>query len=475
MSTQSNQGNRVLFLSPDISRPIFNQNGRLKVDRFLPPLGLGYLSAVLKNKGYSVKVIDCLGIEKRKLLREIKKFQPNLVGISCFTEHRGGSLELARMVKKIDNKIPIVFGGSHATFMYEQILSRFPEVDFCVLSEGEETFPELLKTILKKGTRDYDTILGIAFRKGNKIRKNIPRNLIKDLDSLPFPDRDWVKMETYEFPHPEARGKKIASMITSRGCPYGCLFCSTSQFWGKKIRFRSVENVIAEVDLLWRKGYRVLNFLDDTFTLDEKRVQEICRLMIAKKYNLLWCCSTRAGMVSKKTARLMKKAGCFSVTVGIESLSPGILENIGKKFEISQAAETFGNLKEAEITNGCLLMVGNMGENEKSIRETINNLKKVSPDSIFTSLTQIYPGTPFYEIAKEKGFLNDEYWLNENKAAPINLMENSLPDLLKFQKQIWKNFFWQKGDYPRWFLRKTKLGRIIWPIVGKIFKNEENN
>lgn len=463
-----NSRRRILLLSPDITRPVFNQNGRLKVDRFLPPLGLGYLAVVLGKKDYQVKVIDCLGWSILALKKEIAAFGPQVVGISCFTEHRGGALRLARLVKKIGPKIPVVFGGSHASFMYHQILVSYPEVDFCVLGEGEQTLVELLEKIFKEKPKAYKEAAGLAFRKGKKIVLTPPRPFTEDLDSLPFPDREWMDPNLYEFPHHQVRGKKVAPIIASRGCPFGCQFCSTSQFWGKKARFRSVGNVMAEIDFLWQKGFRVLNFLDDTFTLDQERIQTICQKMIEKGYKFFWCCSTRVGLVSRKTARLMKKAGCFSVTIGVESLSPKILKNINKKFRLFQAVKTFRNLHEAGIESGCLLMLGNPGEDEGSIKETIDNLKKMAPDGIFTNLTQVYPGTPLYELAKEKGFVNDDYWLDEKRAAPIYLAENSLEKLLQFEKMVWESFFWQKKDLLRWFSRKTGFGSRLWPIVSAI-------
>ncbi len=157
----------------------------------------------------------------------------------------------------------------------------------------------------------------------------------------------------------------------------------------------------------------------------------------------------------------MKKAGCFSVTIGVESLSPTILQNINKRINIPQAVETFKNLREAGIKNGCLLMVGNNGENWQSVKETVENLKIVNPGSIFTNLTQVYPGTPLYELAGEKGFVNDDYWLNEKKAAPIYLAENSLRRLLEFERKIWEGFFLRKKDYLRWFSRKSGVGSKI--------------
>lgn len=459
---------KILLLSPDTTRPVFNQNGRLKTERFSSPLGLGYLAAVLKGRGYEVKVIDCLVRSMVSLRKEIRLFNPDVAGISCFTEHRGGSLRLARLIKEIDKKIPVVFGGSHATFMHRQLLFFYKEVDFCVLGEGEKTFPRFLDKFFSEAPKNYADIPGLAYRLGKRIVNTQQQDFILNLDTLPFPDREWVNPNLYHFPHKEAVGKKVASLVTARGCPYGCQFCSTSQFWGRRTRFRSIENVMKEIDFLWSEGFRVLNFLDDTFTLDQKRVQELCRQLMERKYEFLWSCSTRAGMISQDTAKLMRKAGCFSVTVGVESLSSKILGNINKKVKISQVIETFRILRKAGINSGALFMIGNVGEDLGTIKETIANLKKVKPDSIFTNLTQVYPSTQLYEIAKEKKLMNDDYWLKEKKAAPIYLAENTLTDLLRFEKMVWEGFFWQKRDLLRWFLRKSGIGSRIWPIISAL-------
>lgn len=395
------QSKRILLLSPNIIKSVFNQSGCLRPAPTLPPLGLGYLSAVLRRSGYKVKVIDCLGKSTTEIRRKVVAFKPHVVGISCFTEHRGDTLDLCRLVKSIDRHIYVVLGGSHATFNYKQLLLNYPQVDFCLLGETEKTFPLLLKQLFKKQP-SFRKVPGLAFRSGKRVFATRRAGYIDDLDEIPFPDRSWIDPSQYRFPHPQGRDKKIAPVIASRGCPFGCQFCSTSQFWGKIIRLRSVKNIIAELDLLYKEKYQLVNFLDDTFTFDQIRIQALCEQMIKKKYGFLWCCATRVGMVSEKTARLMKKAGCFSINFGVESLSRKILKNINKKVSLKQTKQTFATLKKVGISSSCMLMIGNIGESRKTIQETIRNLAKFKPDSISTNFTLVFPGTPLYQISKKQ-------------------------------------------------------------------------
>jgi anaerobic magnesium-protoporphyrin IX monomethyl ester cyclase len=460
---------RVLLLSADQTKPVYNQNGRLKTERFYPPMGLGYLSAVASHAGYIVKVVDTTEINPAALRKIISDFDPHVTGISCFTEHRGGALDLARAVKALNKETVVVFGGSHVTFMHEQILKNYPEVDFCVIGEGELTFVELLNNLFS-GSKDFTSIAGIAYRSGLDLVVTSPRPMVADLDVLPFPDRAWVERSLYSEPYAKELGLRLASIMPARGCPFGCQFCSTSMFWGKRTRIRSVANVMAEIDSLWAEGFRYIEFIADAFTLDQKVVQQVCQAVIEKGYKFPWRCGTRAGTVSPETALLMKQAGCLEVVMGIETLSPRILQTIGKKYTIQQAEETVENLRVAGIQSTCLLMIGNPGDNLESIRETIFNLGRIKPDIIYTNLTQVYPGTPLYFLAKEQGFMDDNYWLDETKASPIYLVENSLEDLVKFDKMIGESFILQKRQYLRWFSRKTGLGKKVSPILSALMK-----
>jgi magnesium-protoporphyrin IX monomethyl ester (oxidative) cyclase len=457
---------KVLLLSPDLLRPVYNQNGRLKSERFCPPLGMGYLTAVLKNSGCEVRTIDCTGVSQSHVRGVLTEFQPDVVGVSCFTEQRGGALELARLAKAVDAKIRVVLGGSHVTFLYEQVLRNYPEVDFCVLGEGEHTIVELVEHIVSGGS-EFGGLKGIAFRSGSEIVKTAPRALA-NLDELPFPDRDWIDVAAYADALPDGGRLGVATLMPARGCPYACQFCSTSQFWGKRTRLRGVPSIAAEMDLLWKQGVRILHVLADTFTLDQVAVRVLCEEMIQRKYQFSWSCATRAGMVTEDTAQLMKKAGCDRAVLGIESLSPRILMNIGKKNTVPQATETFRILRNAGIKTSCLLMVGNPGESRASIRETIENLRSLKADQIHSNLTQVYPGTPLYDLAREQGFMDDNYWLDENKAAPIYLQEHTLENLRRFQHDIQDAFFLQNQNYLRWFLGRSGLEKIVLPMAGTV-------
>lgn len=420
-----------------------------------PPLGIAYLQSILEKNNYEVKSIDMFNYSFKKCEKEIRKYDPDIVGISCFTNERANSFKLAEICKNINPDIKVIMGGPHATFLSDQIISNFP-VDFIVRNEGEVTILELIKT-LEKG-KNLKNVLGITFRKNGKIFKNKDRPFIKNLDEIPFPEYRDFDLKNY-FPKktdidiysPLSISRfldlRSLSIITSRGCPFNCQFCSTSRFWGGCWRFRSARNVVDEIELLYYK-YKIkfFNFADDVFSINQKRVIEICKEIIKRKLDLFWSAATRVDFISKKMLEWMKKSNCIQVQYGVESGSPKILKNIKKQISINQIIRAFEISKKLGLMTHCFLIIGNPGENKQTINETIKLLDIIKPDSISPALPIIFPNTPLYELAMSKGLIDEKYWLTD-KPAPIYTGDLSLDQLRAFRLKVMNRFLSKQGFY----------------------------
>ena len=255
------------------------------------PLGLGYIAAYLRRQGHQVRLL--LGLTPEDLPRQLQTFHPQVVGVSCMTPTFPQAVAICREVKNRSNAVTVL-GGPHVTALQKEILEVQPEIDYVVVGEGELTITELCR-MLEHSDREASQIQGLVYRTADGTVQVTPRrDLIKDVDSLPFPARDLVDMSRLGTHKYIDVGRVSATMISSRGCPFKCAFCSSHITMGKVYRFRSAENVLAEIDELVNH-YHVnhIAFEDDTFTLNRDRVEAICQGLIQRNYDLTWYCLSR--------------------------------------------------------------------------------------------------------------------------------------------------------------------------------------
>jgi magnesium-protoporphyrin IX monomethyl ester (oxidative) cyclase len=314
-----------------------------------PPLGLLYIVAVLKQNNINVKILDTsFKGSLNEVFYEIEKYSPDVIGIYSMTIDMDYAIKISKFAK--EKNVISVIGGPHATMLPYETIKYF---DFVVRGEGEFTFLELIKALESK--KDLREINGIIFKRNDKVIENKLREPIKNLDSLPFPARELIEIEKYinlfywlDEIDINLRG---TSLITSRGCPYNCAFCQPTlrKLFGERIRFRSVDNVIKEIEILI-SDYKInaLHFYDDTFTFNKKWIREFCNKI--KRYDVLWDCSTRVDQVNKEILREMYRAGCRKIEFGVESGSQRILNNILRKgITFKQAEKAIKEAKEVEI------------------------------------------------------------------------------------------------------------------------------
>ena len=353
-----------------------------------------------------------------EVIREISLFHPDVVGVSVLTPKVPSAFKIAAICKKIDPKMIVVFGNHHSTIRPAEMLSD-RNVDFVVRGEGEETL-SLLVDNLAGSSPDHHAIAGLSFRNNGKIVNNRDRTRIKNLDDLPFPARNkLLHFNTYT-------SVQLDMVMTSRGCPYSCAFCASHNMWGKKVRFRSIGNIIDEINEL-KNMYSMKNitFMDDSFTINKERVKELCQAMIEKNINITWSCLTRVNMINDEIIALMKKAGCAKVDVGIESGNQRVLDLINKGITVQQVRKAAEILRRNKMYWSGFFMFGFPTETEREIFDTLNFLKELKPNWANISIFTPYPGTDLYQLSVEKGLVTEppDYTLYSHQNSDLRFTD----------------------------------------------------
>jgi radical SAM superfamily enzyme YgiQ (UPF0313 family) len=347
--------NYVVDVDPVISR---HTGGKTKIGIF-PPLGMTYVAAILRKQNIPVRILDPIpqGYSFRDALAYARNF--DVIIITLAASNAQGSY---RFFSHLKDKVRI-FMGTHATALSDYILEK-GYCDIIVRGEPEYT---TLETVQKLA--HLEGVKGVSYRKDGNVLKNADRPLIENLDDLPFPARDLVNNAHYRivsFP-----GKPVAMVLTSRGCPFECTFCATHLFYQRKRNVRSVENVVQEVETIVRDfGINHIFFIDDTFTIGEKRVVALCRLIQERRIAIEWICLGRVDTVTEPMLTEMKRAGCREIIYGIESASPAVLATTKKNITLEQMERAVTVTKNLGIRVSLFFMFGNPGDTLESIRET---------------------------------------------------------------------------------------------------------
>ena len=352
----------------------------------LLPVGLLSLSAVLKRAGHQVTLANLSSFSTEPIRELLRRLAPEMVGISQFTHNRSESLGLARLVKEIDPGCFTLLGGPHATHAWQEQLERYPEIDAVVLGEGEETLVEIVEA--RREGRSLASVPGLAWREGGEPVRTAPRGAITELDALPL-----AAGELGETVGVDLR-RQLEFIITSRGCPASCLFCSSPLFWGRGVRFRSPESVVRELRMVQeRYGLIYFSFRDDTFTANRSRVMEICRLIEEERLHILWNCQSRVNAVDEEMLVAMKRAGCECIQFGVESGSPEMLKALGKRILPADVERAAAAVRRAGINLSVYLITGIPGEGDADLKETVRLIERIRPQDGQVSPLVYYPGT----------------------------------------------------------------------------------
>ncbi|WP_460126286.1 B12-binding domain-containing radical SAM protein [Stetteria hydrogenophila] len=424
-----------------------------------PPLGLASIAAVLEGEGHKVKIIDTptLEMDVDEWLREVKSWSPDVVGISMQTPTAPRGYKAAKLLKEeLGDDLIVVAGGTHPTSMYEEALKN--GVDVVVRGEGEYTTLELLETLEKHGLDEeaLRRVKGIAFRgRDGRVVVTPPRPFIENLDELPWPARHLLPMDKYTL---FGKPIRIAHVMASRGCPYGCMYCITSYFWGRRIRFRSPENVAAEVEFLVDK-YKVKQvvFSDDELTVNRRFIYGFVKEMKERGLDIQFACGSRVDHVNRDVLKFLYDNGCVAVYFGVESASQETLDRIGKKIKVEQARRVFRWVKELKGFATASFILGFPWETIEDMKRTVDFAIELDPAyAQFTVLTP-YPGTPLFSYAARHNLIEDWNWEHYTTIRPVmrgfHFTREQLGRVLKY---AYRKFYLRPG----FILRELRSGRL---------------
>jgi radical SAM superfamily enzyme YgiQ (UPF0313 family) len=443
------------------------------VINLIPPLGLAYLGAVLERERVDVSITDgSRGLSLSQVIGELKAVEPDLVGISCTTPTFADAIQPARAVRLTFPTAIIVLGGAHMTAIPQEAMLE--EVfDLGVVGEGELTIVQLVKEIENKGDLDRATleqINGLALRRDGQVILTPPRERIKDLDSLPHPARHLLPPLSAYRPTPASyRQLPLAVMMTSRGCPYGCTFCDRGVF-GNYVRAHSPERILDEVEeLLGRYGAREIRFFDDTFTINRKRVEQVCQLIIERQLRFPWTCLTRVNTVDEDLLRLMKEAGCWQVLYGLESGDPRMLKILNKGSSVEQNAQAVRWAFEAGLGVRGDFIIGTPGETAESLENTLAFTKRVKLDYAHFNKFVPYPGTELYDRLVSEGYEFDTQNLPPivDHAAILYVPDGLTREQLKqFLDRAHREFYLRPAHIMRRLLRTGSWHELVGQAKG---------
>lgn len=440
------------------------------------PLGIAYLAGYLQNEQIDVAIIDAPAENKSidDVIQEIKDNGYSLVGISMLTPSFRVVKALCDRIKAHLPELTIILGGPHCTALPEKTLAEISSADLVCFGEGEKTITEVARD---RHSNDLKPIKGICYRdKSGKIKKNDPRPFIKNIDEIPSPARHLLPMEKYHLTASRvANDSYCPTIIVARGCPFGCTYCSHT--YGRKIRHHSIERIISEIKYLMSE-YRIsqLNIEADTLTANKKFITNLCNTLIetgiSKK--IKWTCESRVDTVTEDLLVLMKNAGCWQISYGIETGNQRLLDMINKSVTLEQVEETVRLTHRAGISIRGFFMLGLPSETRKESMETIDFAIKLNPQWAQFTITIPYPGTPMFDQLDREGKIRTYDWKEYNtwsgwkKDSQIPFVaEGRTPEeLTNLQKMALRKFYMRPSVFWRFLLSVRSVNELKKYIMG---------
>jgi len=450
MSQRTMSQRRILLIGPPWGDVYGNFKHAAKVGVFYPPLGLCYLKSPLEAAGYAVRVLDgeASGLSLDAMLTYVADYRPDLVGIQVVSPLWETSKTLAAAIKKRFG-VPVVAGGPHVSITQAETLREGRAFDFAVLSESEDAMRDLADALFRGDARDVEKVAGVLCRDGDEIRSGPARMLRTDVDHLLFPDRSDLDNGKYLFSVPGAGIRRFTTLITSRGCPYSCTFCTEPLMYGRTTRFRSASNVVDEVEDFYRRhDINHFIFVDDTLTARKDRILEMCELLRQRKLDITWEGWTHVNTVSQDLLDAMHAAGLRRLSFGIESGNAQVLESLKKNSSLQRIRDAYRMAKKAGIETRGSVILGLPGDTRASVQETIDfvvNLKEC--DHAYFNVAMPYPGTEIraQALAGEKGvrLLTEDYSELRRQGQKVVMEVNDLDTetILRFQRKAYLRFW----------------------------------
>ena len=466
---------KVLFVNPPQTASKYKFMGVIA-----PPLGIAYMAGVLQENNIDVEILDASAedMDFKDVEKELLKRKPDLVALTALTPTIGRALETAQVVKETLPDSIVVMGGYHPTFNFIETLED-ENVDIVIRGEGEYIMLNLVQAL--ENQCSLHDVKGIVFEDKNskEIVVNPEAPLIQNLDELPFPALNLLPMDKYRLLDMDTH---MTTMITTRGCPMQCSFCSSAAMHGKKIRERSVENIVDEIEYL-KTNYDIdtIAFMDDTFTLKKRKVMAICDEILKRNIEIMWGCTSRVDTLDEKLLKKMKEAGCITIFIGVESADQQQLDNICKNTTIAKIENAFKIARKLKIRTIASVALGMPGDTKEIMNKTVKFVHKLKPNYAIYSLATPYPGTRFYKEAFEKNLIKIKDWSKYTLITPIlETIDCSLNDMRKIQAKAFMKFYLRTHYIIRQFLQdgpyllKTIFG-VIKTALSKTPKNTDYN
>lgn len=466
---------KVLFVNPPQTASKYKFMGVIA-----PPLGIAYMAGVLQENNIDIEILDASAedMDFKDVEKELLKRKPDLVALTALTPTIGRALETAQVVKETLPDSIVVMGGYHPTFNFIETLED-ENVDIVIRGEGEYIMLNLVQALENQSS--LHDVKGIVFEDKNskEIVVNPEAPLIQDLDELPFPALNLLPMKKYRLLDMDTH---MTTMITTRGCPMQCSFCSSAAMHGKKIRERSVENIVDEIEYL-KTNYDIdtIAFMDDTFTLKKRKVMAICDEILKRNIEIMWGCTSRVDTLDEKLLKKMKEAGCITIFIGVESADQQQLDNMCKNTTIAKIENAFKIAHKLKIRTIASVALGMPGDTKEIMNKTVKFVHKLKPNYAIYSLATPYPGTRFYKEAFEKNLIKIKDWSKYTLITPIlETIDCSLNDMRKIQAKAFMKFYLRPHYIIRQFLQdgpyllKTIFG-VIKTALSKTPKNTDYN
>lgn len=455
------------------------------------PLGIGYIGAVLEKAGHEVKIWNAdvvVGVtagvmpdeltmlkERRQRFETYQKalhddnhpvweevrtilmdFDPDVVGLSVLTPEVGSAFKFSSLAKETRGDRVVIWGGHHATFLVDDVLN-YGVVDVVVRGEGENIVVDLMSA-LSSEPKNLNEVKGISFRKNGTVYHNPDQELIEDLDSIPFPAHHLSL-------YPEAfKRMEIIGMMTNRGCPFRCGYCSSPAFTRKSVRFRSYDNVLEEIRYVTNfYNKNIVSFLDDNFTINRKRVIELCKNLINANLKVSWDTMTRADILTEDVVKLLKRAGCCGISIGIESGSERVLKQIKKDVKLDRVVGAYDLLYRYDIPSGANFIAGFPEETEEDIKKTFALMKKVKTVNINFNIFEPIPGSPLLKDCNEFGLVPENVNWRSYGFWPMN----------HFAKEVSPERFSQIiFEITKWVVDYKSSMKVRWMRTKPYIKND---
>lgn len=415
-----------------INTPFLGGYKELTLD--MPSLGPAYIASVLREYKHKVTIVD-MNVDYQSLPSRFDDF--DLVGLSSDTPRHNLAIQLAKKIKQYN--VPIVIGGPHASFMIEETL-KTGLIDYIIRGEGEYSMLSLVQHLANKS--DISTVPGISYLKDGRIVHNPPQPVISEVDDLPFPARDLLPMEKYTS---QLEKRKATSVIGSRGCPFHCSFCASSELFGLRWRAREPEAIVDEIQEI-KKHYDIqaIFFIDDNFTLDPNRTIKICELIKKRDLDIKWWCFSRVDTVVKREdmVQAMAEAGAKMTFLGIETPNPEILENYHKKIDADMSIKAINILQKYKIQTMASFIIGELHESKEMIKNTIRFACKLEPEVAQFSILTPYPGTQLYKQVIDR-ILTKNWNLYDGLHAVMKTYHIDPEEIEKLLRKAYKTFYLQ--------------------------------